>query len=61
MNNYAEYLGRGGDGFEYVEPPKLELGEVPADLLARLAIAHRLLTRATRSPCRSFFNAPKLF
>jgi len=39
MNNYAEYLGRGGDGFEYVEPPKLELGEVPADLLARLAIA----------------------
>ncbi|TMA22886.1 MAG: site-specific integrase [Deltaproteobacteria bacterium] len=34
--HYAEYLGRGGDGSQYVEPPKLERGEVPADLLARV-------------------------
>jgi len=35
--HYAEYLGRDGDGSLYVEPPKLGPGEVPADLLTRLA------------------------
>jgi hypothetical protein len=34
--HYAKYLGVGGDEFVYVEPLRLEPGEVPADLLSRL-------------------------
>ena len=34
--HYARYLGSGGDEFLYVEPPRLEAGEIPADLLARI-------------------------
>jgi integrase len=34
--HYAKYLGEGGDEFLYVEPVRLDPGEVPADLLARL-------------------------
>jgi integrase len=43
QSHYARYLGAGEDHV-YVEPARLEPGEVPADLLARLAdcsqIAH---------------------
>lgn len=34
--HYAEYLGEPGADHVYVAPPRLEPGEVPADLLARL-------------------------
>ena len=39
--HYARWAG----GDEYRQPMTLELGEVPADLLARLAESHRSLTR----------------
>jgi hypothetical protein len=39
--HYARYLGHGGEDFLYVEPVRLEPGDVPADVLARLAKSAR--------------------
>ena len=46
-DHYAKWVG----GDDYIEPQRLEDGEVPADLLARISpeIAHRWLTPDNRS------------
>jgi integrase len=42
QTHYARYIGSGGDDFTYVSPPQLAPGEVPADLLARIADCYQI-------------------